>query len=397
MKHNRRVGLAACGIMLSALSLDTYAELRFNGFASIRATAADSDNGTPPFDRFKGDGDISFKDESLFAVQASADLSEGLTATVQLLAEGTDDFNVEAQWAYLTYEISDTHSVSAGRLINPIFFQSQYEKVGYAHNFSRLPKSVYGDFDFSTLEGVSLNSTYFIGDLMLETKFTYGNWDGDVFVASAGTDVSTGVKNILSANLVLGGDWWKIFAGGFTSEFEGGDLDTVFLATVQPGVEAAAALGADAADITRFQKGVTVDGEEGLYLFTGLSIDSNNILFDVEYVSYDVENSLVQSSTGWFAAIGYRFGNSVITLHQENLEEDTDLDFLDGVNHPVLTATGTQVAEALANTNIDATGITWRYDFHPSATLKVDYLAGENEDPAIGDYSIWSVGVDMVF
>ena len=113
---------------LAIFSGHAFADINFNGFASIRATAADSDGGTSPFETLKGDGDISFKDESLFAIQASADLGEGLTATVQLMAEGINEFDVEARWAYLTYEINDTHRVSAGRVANPIFFQSQYRQ-----------------------------------------------------------------------------------------------------------------------------------------------------------------------------------------------------------------------------------------------------------------------------
>jgi hypothetical protein len=42
-------------------------------------------------------------------------------------------------------------------------------------------------------------------------------------------------------------------------------------------------------------------------------------------------------------------------------------------------------------------GLTLRYDFHESATLKVDYFSGEDNRAVVGDYSIMSVGVDLVF
>lgn len=54
------------------LSSAVFADVRFNGFASVRATAVDSDTGVSPFVINKGDGDISFKDDSLFALQASS-------------------------------------------------------------------------------------------------------------------------------------------------------------------------------------------------------------------------------------------------------------------------------------------------------------------------------------
>ena len=112
---------------LLLFAVNTKADITFNGFASIRATAADSDGGSSPFSTLKGDGDISFKDESLFALQARSDLGDGLSATIQLMAEGKNEFDVEAKWAYLTYQINDTHQISVGRFANPIFFQSEYE------------------------------------------------------------------------------------------------------------------------------------------------------------------------------------------------------------------------------------------------------------------------------
>ena len=121
---------------------------------------------------------MTFKDESLFALQARANLGDGLSATIQLMAEGVNEFEAEAKWAYLTYELNDQHSVSAGRFANPIFFQSQYEKVGFAHNYSRLPKAVYIGFDFSTIEGIALDSSFLLGDYSLDTKLLYGNWQG---------------------------------------------------------------------------------------------------------------------------------------------------------------------------------------------------------------------------
>lgn len=67
----------------AAFAPAAHSEITFNGFASFRATAADNDGtASTPFSSLKGGGDISFKDESLFAIQASSDLGEGFSATV---------------------------------------------------------------------------------------------------------------------------------------------------------------------------------------------------------------------------------------------------------------------------------------------------------------------------
>lgn len=389
------VRFAAASLIL--LAPNAYAEINFNGFASIRATSLDSDTGASPFSQLRGDGDVSFKDESLFAIQATSDLGEGLSATVQLMAEGTNDFDVEARWAYLSYTLNDTHRLSAGRFANPIFYQSQYEKVGYAHNFARLPKAVYIGFNFSVIDGIALDSTFFLGDLTLETKLLYGNWDGTVFISVTGQDETLGLKDLTSLNLALSGDWWTIFAGGFLSELDGGTLDNVYRALAAPGIAAALQAGATQQDVENLDAALISDGKDGIYWFAGFSIDYNNFLVDFEYADYRIDDAADAPNDVWYLALGYRFGNSVITVHTEDYNQDPDYDFLGAVSHPILQATGRGIQDALGQQKFDGYGVTYRYDFHPSAALKVDYFSGEDVRPSVGDYTIWSVGVDLVF
>ena len=50
------------------------AEIQLNGFASIRGTSVSTDGGGDPFPGYS-EGEFSFKPESLFALQARADLN----------------------------------------------------------------------------------------------------------------------------------------------------------------------------------------------------------------------------------------------------------------------------------------------------------------------------------
>ena len=394
MKHR----LIIPSLALAILSTSVYADITFNGFASIRATAADSDGGEPPFSTFKGDGDISFKDESLFALQARADLTEGLSATVQLMAEGINDFDVEARWAYISYELADRHRVSLGRFANPIFFQSEYEKVGYAHNFSRLPTAVYIGFEFSTIEGIALDSSFDFDDYVLDTKVLYGNWDGGAFFAVTGQEESFALDDIMSVRATLSYDWWKVFAGAFIAEMDGGTIDTAVLDNfAAPGIALAQSLGATAADVATFEDAITWTGNDGLYWYSGFNIDYNNWIIDFEYASYQVKDSTDAKNNVWYAALGYRFGSTVVTVHTEELTQDIDYSSLSPVQHPVLVATGEAIHDALGAREFDGYGISLRYDFHSSAALKLDYFSGEDTRPTVGDYTIWSVGIDLVF
>ena len=384
-------------ITLLLVTSQAMAEINFNGFASIRATAADSDGNTSPFPDLKGDGDISFQDESLFALQASAHLGDGLSATVQLMAEGKNDFDVEAKWAYVSYDLSDSNRLSAGRFANPIFFQSQYEKVGYAHNFSRLPRAVYIGFDFSTIEGMALDSTFFIEDYTLETKLLFGSWNGTTVVGATGTEESFGLKDTIALNATLSGDWWKVFAGGFLAELEGGSLDDLFALFAAQGINAALAAGAPQSDVDSLLSALASEGKDGIYWFAGFSIDYNNFIVDFEYADYKIDDSADAPNDVWYAAVGYRFDDIILTIHVEDYNQDTDFAFLDSVTNPILNTTGRGVQSAFGQREFDGYGATVRYDFHPSAALKVDYFSGEDTRPTVGDYTVWSVGVDLVF
>jgi hypothetical protein len=398
-KRSRKLlKLASLPLAVSACcSFNAQADLTFNGFASIRATSLDSDSGASPFQTLKGDGDISFKDESLFALQARADLGDGLSATVQFMAEGTNDFDVEARWAYLSYQLNDTHRLSAGRFANPIFFQSQYEKVGYAHNFSRLPKAVYFGFDFATIEGIALDSSFLLGDYILETKVLYGSWSGETFITTTGTNESTGIKDEISINAVFSGDWWKIFVGGFLASTEGGTVDSVFTSIAQPGINAALATGATQSEVDAFLDALLTEGKDAQYWYAGLNFDYNNFIVDFEYADYGIQDSLDGPNTTWYASVGYRFDQYIVTLHTEEYSQDTDFGFISGITNPILNGTGKAIQIGGIRQQFDGSGITLRYDFHPSAALKVDYFAGNDERNNVGDYSIWSVGVDLVF
>lgn len=401
MKTNKlaekRKLLYATAVFATIFSQPLLAEVKLNGFASIRGTSVSSDGGLAPFPKFE-EGELSFKPESLFAIQAQADLGEGLSATVQLFGEGSNDFDIEARWAYLSYQLNDSHRISAGRFVNPLFHQSEYEKVGYAHNFSRLPKAVYVGFDFSTVEGIALDSQFNLGDYSLTTKVLYGGWSGEIFSAVTNSYVGFGLENLMGANATLAGDWWQVFAGAITTEVDGTIVDssTVF-PLAQPGITLAQSTGATAGQINDFKSRIGWDGKDGFYWFSGFAIDYNNWLVDFEFVDYVIEDSTDAPNQSWYLALGRRFDNVVVTLHTEDYAQETDYDFLNGVAHPVLLATGKGLNNAFAQREFDGVGLSVRYDFHPSAAIKLDYFNGSDTRPAVGDYEILSFGVDLVF
>lgn len=373
------------------------AEIKFNGFGSVRGTYVNTDSIERPFADLPKDGEISFKDESIFGLQARADLGDGLSATVQFVADGKDDFDVEARWAYVSYKLDNHHTVNVGRFANPIFYQSEYEIVGYAHDFARLPKSVYFGFDFNNLEGISLDSNYEIGGYNLNTKLLYGTWDGTITVVSTGVDESIGLDDVTLARVELSKDWWKVFAGGFIGEFTEGSLNTFLRSAVAPGSAVALANGATPEQVTELADLVQYQGKDGEYWYAGYNIDYKNFISNFEYAKYDIDNTLFGEVRAWYASLGYRFDEYVVTVRREKMERVTNYSQVSSIEHPILNATGRGVHDVLTTGKIDGVGLTVRYDFHPSAAFKFDYFDAEDKTVTDGEYSILSMGIDVIF
>jgi len=175
--------------LLAAMAFNASAEVNFNGFATIAAGQTFDDD--VPYHGM--DGDLSFKNLSLFGLQASADLGEGLSATAQILSRGENDFEAEFEWAYIGYQVNDNFDVKIGRLRTPIYYFSEYLDVSYAYHWLTPPNEFYaailtnydgisayytntaGGWDYSIQLGTGTSGTTFEG---------FGKFDADLSVVA---------------------------------------------------------------------------------------------------------------------------------------------------------------------------------------------------------------------
>ncbi len=132
----------ALGVALSLASAGQQAmaieDIRINGFLTAAATQTDADS---PYnidlasDALRFDG----RDNRL-GLQIAADINERMSFTMQLLARAVpDNFNAEADWAFVGYNVSDDLQVRAGKVKLPTFLTSDYIEVGYAYPWIRPP------------------------------------------------------------------------------------------------------------------------------------------------------------------------------------------------------------------------------------------------------------------
>lgn len=109
MKFRSVSWLAAMAAAL--IVVPSYAEVNLNGFATITTGFTGSGESLYGYD-----DDPNFEPNSLVGIQASSDLGDKLIAKVQLLSKGEDDWDVTAEWAYLSYKVNGYTKILAGKL-----------------------------------------------------------------------------------------------------------------------------------------------------------------------------------------------------------------------------------------------------------------------------------------
>ncbi|GAA69560.1 MULTISPECIES: porin [Pseudoalteromonas] len=371
------VAVAVCAVLASSYAS---AEVRINGFASIvGGKSLDSDSTLYGYD-----DDISFKNESKFALQLSADLHEKLTATAQIIARGEDDFDATFEWAYVTYEYSDELQFSAGKMRVPFYKYSDFLDVGYAYRWVRPPKSVYG-IPFSTYEGVSVVYNSQLGDWDSTLQGFYGAFDGDIDVF--GTELPAELNNLAGINWSLSYDWFSARAAYIVADTSISSEDSGLIGLVSVLSDSG---------LTNTANDLITEEDKTSFVGVGFSVDYENFLFDAEYTQFEVEDSILPEQSQYYASVGYRIDSVIVHFTYEDNDDKHDSSRFNTIESiPTLNSAVNGALEGLrAQSNVYTIGA--RYDFHPSAAFKIDFSRFE-DDITDTETDVVAVGVDLVF
>ncbi|MEE2003071.1 porin [Alkalimonas sp. MEB108] len=368
------------GMLLALSATAAQAEIRFNGFASIQAgsTLSSSDS------LYGFDNEVDFKNESLFALQAQADLGERLSVTAQLMGRGANDFKAEFEWAYLTYELNHQTRINAGRLRTPFYRYSDFMDVGYAYDWARVPRSVY-NLDFNNLEGVSLVRFGQLGEVDSTLQLILGNYSGTTNITPAPADID--IERVAGAT-------WELTQGNFTARLayltgkltmvdQDGELSGLLNLLVQSGF-------ADTASQIR------IEDANSVFMGLALGYDNGSVVLSGEVVRARVKDTVIPTQNGYYLSAGYRINSYTPFVSFERQDNDGKAEIYQALSaeNPFRPAV-TGVVESFT-TKRDTWNIGSRYDFHPSAALKVQYSSQKDKVADRRD-QLLSVGIDLVF
>lgn len=345
------------------LSSPVLAEVTISGFASIVGGQVIEGSGVDEFDlppTFLADyplvgayeEELSFKPDTLFGLQFSADLLDGLTATAQIVSRGADDFDVSFEWAYISYELNEHWTLQGGKKRLPLYYYSDFFDVGYAYPWIRPPADNY-TWQIFNYTGVSALYNYLVGDWTLSGQFYYGSEDdepnkllSEFFFLEPTREIWNDIGGVV---LQLNRDWLDIRVTHmqYTNERYIGDVQQVWDGSTD---------------------------RKGKFYGLSVNIDYENFLLLTELNRLDLSGTDLDT---YMVTLGYRIGDFMPYAGYA--------DFNDGEGGEVH--------------NTTSLGIRW--DFHPSAAFKLQYDDVEdNGGPGLkvaGDSKSVSFGVDLVF
>jgi hypothetical protein len=333
-------------------------DLQINGFLSVGATMADSNDASIA----GGDNQGGFKNDNVLGLQVQKQVNDSTKVTGQFVSRGSEDYKTEAAWAFVTYAATDDLDLRMGRLRIPFFYYSDFLEVGYAYNWVRPPEEVYR-IGFSSIDGIDLTQRFSSGNFDASVQFYYGRFQGDV--ALNGNTVAADFRNF--TGLALAGE-----IGNFGSRLSYHQAELI--------------IPASAADPDPdFQ----YSGQTSTFLEAALTYDDGDNSIIAEWTQLEHDTSALLDDSAWLISAARRLDE--FTIHATYSTQVDEYD--SGANGASQKARGLGTEESSVTL-----GMRWDYD--SSTALKFE--AQHNDEKMVlgadGDSAIlYSVAVDVIF
>jgi hypothetical protein len=363
--------------LTAAFILPAHADLRINGFANLIGGVTGSEESLYGYD-----DKFNFSEESLFALQASSAINEKMSATVQILARGSDDYDPDFEWAYIAYRVTNRTTLSAGRFRIPLFKYSDSLDVGYSHQWVSVPQAVY-DVPFNNIDGFRLDYADFVGDWEFKLGAAAGTFENDV---SGG--VITGDSTYM-VNFEVSNDWLNLRAvyGSTEASFSQAQLNGI--------------IGQVAQANAGFADFLAIDEDTATFVGAGFTIDRFSWFLAGEYTNIEIADSYTPTDEAMYVTAGFRAGKWTPSLTYSVFEGDEvkGVEELAALGQPLqaaLTPTVLGINAQFAQNYTVATA-TIRYDYAANVALKLEYSQYTDDLVESRDASLVRFAINYVF
>lgn len=282
-------------------------KFQFNGFISGAYISADNDAGYN-----YSDNSTNLSQDSKLGFQGTFSISDNTQAVMQLMMRGEYDWEVEAEWAYLSHKFDNGVQLRGGKLRVPLFMYSDYLDVGYAQPFARPPEEVYGTIPFSSYTGAGI--TYDVE--YDESTLSMQAFGGESDVKNTNVNLS----NLMGANLSWTDEVWTLRGVYATAVLDG---DITRSARVNNSSLPAPILPAGAY-LTVESTILTLDDARGEFIGVGASYDNGEMLAVLEWTRAETDGAYPDTDAGYIT-LGYRikaFTPYVTVAYLESQDND---------------------------------------------------------------------------
>ncbi|WP_076537475.1 porin [Shewanella sp. UCD-KL21] len=347
-------------------------KFNFNGFISVGYLSANNSAGYN-----NATTSANFEEDSKLGFQGTFNISDQTQAVMQLMMRGENDWDVEAEWAYISHRFDNGIQARAGKLRVPLFMYSDYLDIGYAQPFARPPLEVYGQIPFSSYTGGDISYDVEFDDSTLTLQGFGGQSEAEEDVALL--DFS----NLVGANLSWTDLTWTLRAVYGQASLEGYLKDE----TGSP------IMG--------------IDDEKATFTGVGASYDNGSFLAATEWTAVKVDGLLADTESAYLT-VGYRIESFTPYVTVAYLKT-TDEDFRSALPPQI----GVPLGLAL-NRERTAYSLGLRWDAIDNVALKFDVtyandfgdtggdLESNDYNPLTGEFmydstTVYSVKIDAVF
>jgi hypothetical protein len=283
-------------------------KFNFNGFISGAYVSADNDAGYN-----YTDNSANFSQDSKIGFQGTFNISDSTQAVIQLMMRGEYDWDVEAEWAYLSHRFDNGIKVRGGKLRVPLFMYSDYLDVGYAQPFARPPEEVYAAVPFSSYTGAGIAYDVEYDDSTLSMQAFGG--ESDV------KNTNVKLSNLMGANLSWTDEVWTL-RGVYATATLDGDVTRTSQFPVS-GLPA----GTPPTFTTVESTILSINDANGEFIGVGASYDDGEMLAVFEWTRAKIDDAYPDTDAGYIT-LGYRikaFTPYVTVAYIESKDNDERL------------------------------------------------------------------------
>ncbi len=392
-------GLVAFSTLYSGISAAYDAdEISINGFGSVVAgQTLDNDESIYGYDN-----DLSFQQESRFAIQVAAPIGEKFSATAQIMARGDDGFDPKFEWAYVSYQANDSLIVMAGRQRFNLYKYSDYVDVGYAYHWIRPPQGVYS-LPFNSGNGIGFLYNRAVGDL--DFNFSYKALADEIedYVPSGTQGIQPALFDVNLSHIVNLDFTWEEFNFGLNYAlvpkltYNAAELLSLEAVLLDPTISGLSSTALTAEETAQVMSEVSVEDEQVTFYggYFGYDVGDWFVLAEYTKFQFDEANAFSDQESMYLSA-GVRVDD--FTVHASFGRDDNDpTSTIDQtIADPSLAAL---VKQAITAQQEDSSSysIGARWEAEGGVALKLDYTSYNDDLSGNSDADLLSMGIDFVY